>query len=456
MNKEKIINLVEKFINEETDKVEFDTKDASSSVDWFLISTAYRLIKTYSKYREGMCQEYDMLVSLRNFLLVYETELRVESIEIANNNKFGIYKNNSSNSYYAGYVLPESFRGEKYVKESFINQSTQAPLKESRYQLQTNGYIKKLSKFEKFKSIEQKLSVYGALNTPAGYTTLISMPTGGGKSLVTQVLSYEKEGLSIVVVPTVSLALDQERVAKNNIKIAKECEIFCYYNTTPYLNEIIAAIKSRKAKVLFISPEALIKNEQFKHLIANANDTGYLKNLIIDEAHIVVAWGDFFRIDYQCLGPWRKELLKINPALRTFLFSATYRDDVVNTLKYIFSENDKYLEIRCDSLRKEPRFILEKTDNFYAKKEKVLKLVNLLPRPTILYVNSPYHAERWKEYLKKEGYGNVYTFTGETKSNERSVLIDNWVDNEFDLMIATSAFGVGVDKPDVRDRKSVV
>lgn len=450
MNKEKIINLVEEFINEEADTVMLDTEEAKSSVDEFFINTAVRLIKTYSKYRDGICHEHDMLVSLRNFLLVYETEMRVESIDIAKNNKFGIYKNNYSNKYYAAYSLPESIRGEKFIRESFINQSTQSPKNESRYQLRTNGYIRNLSGFEKFKSIEQKLCVYGALNTPAGYTTLISMPTGGGKSLVTQTLGYEKDGLSIVVVPTVSLALDQERAAKNNIKIAKNGEIFCYYSASPNFKEIVEAIKGHKAKLLFISPEALIKNEQFKQLIADANETGYIKNLIIDEAHIVVAWGDFFRIDYQCLGPWRRELLKTNPALRSFLLSATYRDDVVSTLKYMFSKDDRWLEIRCDSLRKEPRYILQKTNGFYEKKNKVIELVNLLPRPTILYVNSPYYAKKWKEYLEKEGYSNIYTFTGETKSVERRELIDNWANNEFDLMIATSAFGVGVDKPDVR------
>lgn len=56
------------------------------------------------------------------------------------------------------------------------------------------------------------------------------MPTGGGKSLITQVLGYEKKGLSIVIVPTVSLAIDQERVARENIKVARENEIFCYYS----------------------------------------------------------------------------------------------------------------------------------------------------------------------------------------------------------------------------------
>ena len=77
--------------------------------------------------------------------------------------------------------------------------------------------------------MDQKLAVYGALNTPDGYTTLVSLPTGGGKSLITQTLSYQKDGLTIIIVPTISLAIDQVRVAKKIIKSPSvEHEVFYY------------------------------------------------------------------------------------------------------------------------------------------------------------------------------------------------------------------------------------
>ena len=69
------------------------------------------------------------------------------------------------------------------------------PETHSTYSLLTNRYIDEMTGFRHFKSIEQKLCVHGALNTPCGYTTLISMPTGGGKSLVTQAVSYKEKGL---------------------------------------------------------------------------------------------------------------------------------------------------------------------------------------------------------------------------------------------------------------------
>lgn len=102
--------------------------------------------------------------------------------------------------------------------------------------------------------------------------------------------------MTIVVVPTVSLAIDQERVAKKYLKNSKENEIFSYYSGIKNFDEIRNALKNKTVKLLFISPEALIKNEQFQKLINEANDRKYIKNIVIDEAHIVVEWGDFLEL----------------------------------------------------------------------------------------------------------------------------------------------------------------
>jgi len=451
MNKEYIIDNIEKLINGEIDEFILDkNKSSSNTVVSFMENVTIRLINTFKQYQCDKCGISDYLASLRNFMLVFQTPLRIDNTDIIENNHFGIYKNITEFRYYSTYDIPEYIEHDSFIENAFINATTQEAKTESRYSLKTNGYVKKLTGFDFFKSIEQKLCVYGALNTPSGYTTLVSMPTGGGKSLVTQTIGFEVKGLSIVVVPTVSLAIDQERAAKRIIKNAAEDEIFCYYSEIKNFAEISDAIIKQTAKLLFISPEALIKNEQFKQLIQQANSNRFIKNLIIDEAHIVVAWGDFFRVDYQCLGPWRSELLKVNPDIRTFLLSATFRDDTVATLKKMFVDDEKWIEIRCDSLRKEPHYIMTRAKGYYDKCSRVLELVNKLPRPMIIYVNAPYAAKRWKEYLEKYGYENVKTFTGETKSDERKTLIEEWAKNKNELMIATSAFGVGVDKPDVR------
>lgn len=99
--------------------------------------------------------------------------------------------------------------------------------------------------FDSYKSFEQKIAVHTALNLPNGYTLLISLPTGGGKSLVTQLLACSSKGLTIVIVPTVALALDQFNAAKHNLTNASE--IYCYRGEQSE-SEKAAIIKSLKSK----------------------------------------------------------------------------------------------------------------------------------------------------------------------------------------------------------------
>ena len=450
IDKALIIDQIEKLINGEIDHCIPEHSSDANAVKNTLENVVARLVNTFKKYREGEAGISDYVSTLRNFMLSFQTELRVDDHGILDNNHFGIRFNPSSQKYYATYEIPDDVRHKSFVENAFVTVGSTVPETRSPYCLLTNRYVCELTGFRYFKSIEQKLCVYGALNTPCGYTTLISMPTGGGKSLVTQAVSYKEKGLSIVVVPTVSLAIDQERVARKNIKVSTDKEIFSYYSGCEKLSEISEAIKNQTAKLLFISPEALIRNEKFQELINEANTSRYLKNIIIDEAHIVVAWGDFFRVDYQCLGPWRRELMCVNPDIRTFLLSATFKDDTVTTLKKMFSVKGKWVELRCDALRKEPHYIMVMADGYKDKRRKALNIVNVMPKPMILYVNAPYEAEKWREYFQRFGYSNIRTFTGETKSDERLKLIDQWSSNQYEIMIATSAFGVGVDKPDVR------
>lgn len=451
MNKEKLIEDIEQYINQECENFDVDSYDfENDEIESFMRNSAIRLVNTYAGMQNGNVGFSDYISALRNFMLVYQTPLRIEDSSFLDDNHAGIYKQTTGFRYYASYDVPNYITYPQFVEKAFVTHNTQKPVLQTKYNLRTNTFIKNLTGFEHFKSVEQKLSVYGALNTPSGYTTLISMPTGGGKSLITQALAYAYSGLTIVVVPTVSLAIDQERAAKNNIAHSADAEIFCYYSGINNFSEIAEAITQQKARLLFISPEALIKNDQFKQLIETANSARYIKNIVIDEAHIVIAWGDYFRVDYQCLEPWRDGLLQINPDIKTFLLSATFEDYTVNLLKKMFSNGTKWIEIRCDALRREPQFVLVNAKNHRDKCLKVLDMVNKLPHPLILYVNAPYAAKQWKDYLQKYGYENVRMFTGETKSVDRNRLINEWSENKYEIMIATSAFGVGVDKPDVR------
>lgn len=446
-----IESYVEKYLNNKITEKMPKLNDDVTSFEKFQYNTAKRLIISFDKYK--CCREMEkvFLCSLRNYLLVFQNEISLSDDDILVDNEYGLIKN-ALGKYYANLELPN------YIDTEFVNQAFQRntvkqdDIRENGIFYGTNAFIYSLTKYKKFKTLEQKLAVFGALNTPEGYTTLVSLPTGGGKSLITQTLAYQKDGLTIVVVPTVSLAIDQVRNAKNNIKHDTEEEIFCYYSgiAVERKNALINAIKKETARLLFISPEALIKNTEFDGIITDANSKKYLKNLIIDEAHIVIEWGDFFRVDYQCLEAWRNELIISNAQLRTVLLSATFTRNAVANLKQMFASTGKWIEIRCDSLRCEPRFILVKADSYTDKKRKIVELVKKLPHPMVIYVNSPKEAERIREVLSNEGLKSVEKFTGSTKTAERERIIKDWTDDKIDMMIGTSAFGVGVDKGDVR------
>ncbi len=423
--------------------------ECTNKLDRYKLYTACRLCKFIGKYRSGQIGIGDILVSLRNYLLLFQTSVLLpDDIDISGN-KVGL-KLDGRGQCYAVMNFPD-YINDDIVEQGFmrklINEDTPQGF------LGVSPNIFRITGLKKYKSLEQKIAVTGAMNLPEGYTTLVCLPTGGGKSLITQAMAYQRDkGLTIVVVPTVSLAMDQERISRENIQISKNDEIYCYYsglkNTEKY--NIYQKIKDNSLRLLFISPEALIKNEKFRKIIEESNENGYLKNIIIDEAHLVIEWGSFFRVDYQCLEPWRNRLIQYNDKLKTVLLSATFEKETVNILRSMFSSPDKWIEIRCDSLRKEPRFALIKAKSEDDKERKFVELIHILPRPMVVYVAAPFQAEEVRELAFNSGYKNTVTFTGQTGSEERRRIIKGWSENEFDFIIATAAFGVGVDKPDVR------
>lgn len=415
-------------------------------------AVAERMINAYQRFMSNQTfeKQIEFECSLRNFLLFLKTSVTIKDYNLLTPNCFGLKVNYSNDSIYANFELP-NYVNETFVRTIFDNQQVQKVADDTAIKV-VNPYIYKLTKqkFMTFKSIEQQLAVIGALRVPAGYTDMVAMSTGGGKSLITQTVSYQYDnGLTIIIVPTISLMLDQQRNASSIIKPDNKKEIM-YYHSGCNVDELISALDKNLVRMLFISPEALIKNIRIQDSILKANSKGYLKNLVIDEAHIIIEWGASFRVDFQCLDSFKRLLVKDNPSLRTYLLSATFSKKVVDNLKMFYGDDDRWIEIRLDALRKEPRFDIIKCNSYTEKHDRIKELVCKLPRPMIIYVNSPDDAEKVQHELAKVGFDNTRIFTGKTKSIDRERIINEWISDKFDLMIATCAFGVGVDKKDVR------
>lgn len=449
MNKETIIEKMQQYLAGHNTNPLFEVTADMDGLQAFYCRTAKRLVIARELQKKNSDYQDDFLMALRDFLLVFETSLKIENVEIEEGNPYAIKKDNDTGRYFATFQFPEGVSTE-LAEQAFMRNLVVEESRKKEYNLTTDSLIYAITGFRQFKTMEQKLAVYGALNTPEGYTTLVSLPTGGGKSLITQMMAYQSDGLTVVVVPTVSLADDQLITAKQIIKRSTiEQEIFSYRSGVP-IEPILTAIQNRTARLLFISPEALMNNQAFDQIIKAANKQHYMKNIVIDEAHIVVDWGASFRVDYQCLEAWRKRLLLTNPSVRTILLSATFEKKCVDVLKKLFSDGKRWIEVRCDALRHEPRYILLKEKGYKNKDKKTIELVRKLPHPMIIYVARPDDAERIKNLLADHGIRNVCTYTGLTNNNLREQLLKNWKANKFEIMVATSAFGVGVDKPDVR------
>ncbi|MCF0258257.1 MAG: ATP-dependent DNA helicase RecQ [Erysipelotrichaceae bacterium] len=418
------------------------------------IRIANRFLTAAKAFDANQIGESDFLIPLRDYLLSMHTTLNYNHRLISKVNSFGIENDRSSGSQ----ILSVSKMFPKGTKEGFVQTVLEGSHKASdliqkhdhSYSLKMNGFLQNLTGHDSFLSIEQKYAVQGAMKLPGGYSCLVTLPTGGGKSLVTQSVAYSSDGLTVVIVPTVSLAIDQYKSAVNNLKTeSAEDEVF-YYVGGMNLDNFEKAVNQGKAKLFFTSPESLIGNGKIVDLLRTLNWKGQLKNIIVDEAHLIHEWGDSFRMDYQILESKRREFLNNNPQLRTYLMTATIEEDSVLRLQDSFSEQGNWIEIRCDALRPEPRFMVYKNKNYTEQKQQLIELVRKLPHPMIVYTYRPSEAESIVRDLNQAGIFNIHSFTGDTKTKERIALIDQWKNDEFSIMVATSAFGVGVDKPDVK------
>ena len=148
MNKEYIIRSIEKLLNNEAVSIDrVMAQIEQNNIDRALKNVANRLIENYKCFQQGNCGEADFLVSLRNFMLSYQTRLRIDldcsedSLE-----KYGIYFEASSKEYYAVYGVPEYFPQKSFVDEAFINSGTSLNETKSKYCLRTNNFIKNLNK----------------------------------------------------------------------------------------------------------------------------------------------------------------------------------------------------------------------------------------------------------------------------------------------------------------------
>ena len=329
-----------------------------------------------------------------------------------------------------------------------------------------DGLLYEMAHYTHYLSTEQKILIQGVFNMGEGQTLLGCLPTGGGKSLIGQLPAFVETrggtvhgavsgaGSTIVIVPTVALAIDQYESSKKIFKnaIDEEHSPQAYYGGMSEERKklICNGVRNGTIPLLYTSPEAVLSG-RLHHALMEGARNGRISRLVIDEVHIVVDWGSAFRTDFQLLSILQRKLLEASGGrLKTVLLSATLTDEAVGILKTLFKNQAGFSEIRSDALRFEPMYFIDCPKDEWERQKRMVEVLPLLPRPIILYVTSREKAAFWEEYIKTNGFLSVTSFTGDTGDTEREVILEKWNKDEIDMIVATSAFGMGVDKPDIR------
>ena len=316
----------------------------------------------------------------------------------------------------------------------------------------------------------QRAAVRSALLAGPGSTLVVNLPTGGGKTLamLAPALIDEHAGrMSVIVVPTVALALDhQRRIASKRSRFPPTA----YHGglSDEAKDEMLRRVRVGEQPILFTNPEAVVTS--LARPLVEAARGGRVEMLAIDEAHTVSSWGDAFRPHFHALAGLRTHLVDAataqdHPPLRTILATATLTQQTLALLESLFGAPGPFLQVAAPAVRPEPNYwAAAAIDNPHQRTTHLLECIRHLPRPAIVYTTLRDERRARKGTLtprlleslvRSGGFRRVAVVDGESSAGEREAVIDGMRDSAdkpalYDLVLATSAFGLGIDVPDVR------
>ncbi|GEB44973.1 ATP-dependent DNA helicase RecQ [Microbacterium testaceum] len=271
-----------------------------------------------------------------------------------------------------------------------------------------------------------------------GRDTLVVFPTGAGKSAVYQIAGCELGGTTVVISPLLALQLDQI----DSIDAAPDAPAAVSLNSRTSAaakKAAWAAIEGPDAVYAFLAPEQLANAEVFDRL-AKAD----VRLVVIDEAHCVSAWGHDFRPDYARIGD-AIDALGHPPVLAlTATASAPVRDDIVSSL----GMREPHLEVRGMD-RPEIHMAVRRHEHDADKRRAVIADVRDAGGPALLYVATRKGTDSYAEELRELGL-RAAAYHGAMAQKKRDEVHSAWSAGDLDVVVATSAFGMGVDKSDVR------
>ena len=312
--------------------------------------------------------------------------------------------------------------------------------------------------FENYSSPGQRQAIHSAFLMKPGGTLIVNLPTGTGKSLVAwaPALHHPKsDALTVMVTPTIALAIDQERQLREKYPknaTAKLPQQLAWHSGLSEADrkQIRLNLKNGTQRILIASPESLMTS--LARPLYESAERGCLKYFVIDEAHLVAQWGTEFRPQFQAISGLRRELLSQCPGnsqFKTLLLSATLSQDSIAMLRNLFAE--EYIDhVSAVTLRPEPEYWISHAATDAMRKRRIAELIRVVPRPFLLYVTKQEDAKKWHEEILAMGIKRTACVHGGSSTDVRETAIDQWRDGSLDAVVATSAFGLGMDKQDVR------
>ncbi len=267
----------------------------------------------------------------------------------------------------------------------------------------------------------------------SGHDTLGLMPTGGGKSITFQVPAMAKYGLCIVITPLIALMKDQVQHLRNlGIKATA-------VNSEMTHDEIIGALENcilGEYKFLYVSPERL-ESELFQKKLSHMR----INFITVDEAHCISQWGYDFRPSYLQIA----QIRDILPDVPILALTATATPEVMDDIQKQLHFRDSRV-IRMSFERKNLTYIVRQAAN---KFQELLHILRSVDGSAIVYTRSRQQTLEIAEALVAEGISatNYHAGLAQILRDDRQ---ERWHNNQFRVMVATNAFGLGIDKPDVR------
>ena len=294
---------------------------------------------------------------------------------------------------------------------------------------QMHATLKRVWGYESFRTGQEEI-IRAVLD---GRDTLALMPTGGGKSITYQLPAIMREGLCLVITPLIALMKDQvDRLRRMGISAAAIHSGISYHQIDIMLDNCVYG----DVKFLYVAPERLA-TEAFRLRVERMR----INLIAVDEAHCISQWGYDFRPSYLRIAEVREKLPDVPVLALTASATKIVTEDIMKRLRFA-SEHI----IRTSFARKNLSYAVRHTDD---KNEQLLRIVNNVAGSGIVYMRSREGCEQIAELLRNNGHPATYYHAG-LPHTERSIRQEEWLSDKVRIMVATNAFGMGIDKADVR------